>query len=215
MSGLSEANRREPATTSARGSRWIRRIHLYLGLFLVPWVLLYAVSTAAMNHRELVTRWLAGAKPVWRPVATLDYSRDFPTNLTREAIGRLILDDLDLPGRHRVSGGRDGRPLVIERQQPLGFRRITFDAAAGRLTIEAESFQSQSFLERIHRRRGYEAGASRENGWAFGVDLAMGALLFWALSGLWLWWEMPATRRLGLICLGGGAGLFALLLSRL
>lgn len=207
----------EPGSGGAAGrwTRWVRRVHLYLGLFLGPWVLLYALSTAAMNHRESVTRWFGGAKPVWHPERTLDYTRSFPTNQTREEIGRAILDDLGLPGRHRVSGGRDGRPLVIERQHPLGFRRITFDAAVGRVTIESETFQTQSFLERIHRRRGYESGANRENAWALGVDLAMSALLFWALSGLWLWWGIRTTRGAGAMALLGGIAVFALLLAML
>ena len=29
----------------------IRRIHLYLALFLTPWMLMYAISTVVMNHR--------------------------------------------------------------------------------------------------------------------------------------------------------------------
>ncbi len=31
-------------------SKLLRRIHLYLALFLTPWIRMYAVSTFAMNH---------------------------------------------------------------------------------------------------------------------------------------------------------------------
>ena len=33
-------------------SKIVRRTHMYLALFLVPWVLMYALSTSAMNHRH-------------------------------------------------------------------------------------------------------------------------------------------------------------------
>ena len=42
------------------------------------------------------------------------------------------------------------------------------------------------------------------------VDVAIGAMMFWVLSGLWMWWEMKVTRRLGLVALLGGASLFTL-----
>jgi len=33
-------------------AKQIRRIHMYLALFLAPWVLMYALSTMAMNGNE-------------------------------------------------------------------------------------------------------------------------------------------------------------------
>jgi hypothetical protein len=37
-------------------SKILRRTHMYLALFLTPWMLIYALSTMAMNHRELFKR---------------------------------------------------------------------------------------------------------------------------------------------------------------
>ena len=69
-----------------------------------------------------------------------------------------------------------------------------------------------AFLERFHRRRGYATGYRLDTVWAVSVDLVIIAMVFWVVSGLWMWWEMTATRRLGLSALLGGAGLFALYL---
>src|SRR5262249_7631250 len=33
-----------------RGMHWIRRIHLYTGLFMFPWVLLYGITAFLFNH---------------------------------------------------------------------------------------------------------------------------------------------------------------------
>ena len=43
---------------------------------------------------------------------------------------------------------------------------------------------------------------------AVSVDIVVAAMVFWALSGVWMWWEMRATRRWGAVCLIVGLGLF-------
>jgi hypothetical protein len=35
---------------SSGASRIIRRVHMYLALFLAPWMLMYALSAIAMSH---------------------------------------------------------------------------------------------------------------------------------------------------------------------
>ena len=74
------------------------------------------------------------------------------------------------------------------------------------------TFRSNAFLERFHRRRGYATGYGLDTAWAVTVDLAIVAMVFWVLSGLWMWWEMKVTRRLGTAALAAGAGLLALFL---
>ena len=66
-----------------------------------------------------------------------------------------------------------------------------------------------SFLERFHRRRGYDTGYSVDTVWAVSVDLFIAGMIFWALSGLWMWWEMKVTRRYGAVALLTGVLLFA------
>ena len=72
-----------------------------------------------------------------------------------------------------------------------------------------------AFLERFHRRRGYATGYALDTVWAVSVDLFIVAMVFWVLSGLWMWWEMKVTRRFGLTSLVAGVGVFALYLLTL
>ena len=46
---------------------------------------------------------------------------------------------------------------------------------------------------------------------AVSVDAVIVAMVFWALSGLWMWWEMRATRLWGAACAVTGVGYFHLL----
>ena len=52
-----------------------------------------------------------------------------------------------------------------------------------------------------------------EDTWAFSVDLTVLTLVFWGLSGIWLWWGIRQTRVWGVISLAFGIALFALFLA--
>src|SRR5262245_12671237 len=112
-----------PTTGAGTASRLIRRIHMYAGLFLAPWMLMYALSTLVMTHRETVLSLYPSRTPAFITERELNYSRSFPPTASREEIGKQILEDIGLDGTHNVSGGRDGKPLVINRQHALSSRR--------------------------------------------------------------------------------------------
>lgn len=186
---------------------------MYLGLFLAPWMLMYAASTLVMTHRHTVATFYPTRAPAMVVERELDYSREFPANATPDQMGKQILDDLGLTGTHRVTGGTGGKPLQIDRQQALGSRRITFDQKTGRIAVQREKFRGSTFLERMHRRRGFQQPYAVDDAWGFSVDLAMLTMVVWALSGLWLWWELRATRLGGALCLGAGIVLFAVFMA--
>jgi hypothetical protein len=195
---------------AAKVSRLVRRVHMFTALFLGPWMLMYALSTLVMTHQDYVFSFYPSKSPALITERELDYTRSFPTNLAREQIGQQILQDLGLDGTHSVSGGRNGKPLVISRQHSLVTRRVTFDPAAQKVLIQREEFRTATFLERMHRRRGYSHPYALEDTWGFSVDVAVVIMVFWSLSGIWLWWEIKSTRYWGALALASGLGLFAL-----
>jgi len=187
-------------------SRWVRRIHMFTGLFLAPWMVMYALSTMVMTRQDFG----GPRRPVMVTERESDYSRAFPTNQSREEIAQQILEDLGMSGAHSVSGGRNGASLVIQRQHALPQRRITFDASRSKVSIEREGFRSSTFLERMHRRRGYTHPYALEDTWGFSVDVAVVTMVFWSLSGVWLAWELKTTRIWGALSFVLGMGLFVL-----
>lgn len=189
-------------------SRLVRRIHMFTGLFLAPWMVMYALSTLVMTHHESVNSFYGSKSPVMVKERELDYSRSFPTNVTRDMIAQTVLTDLGLDGAHSVSGGSNGRPFVIQRQHALSQQRLTFDASKGKITIEREEFRTPTVLERLHRRRGYKQPYALEDTWGFTVDVAVVTMVFWSLSGIWLAWELKSTRIWGALSFVVGLGLF-------
>jgi hypothetical protein len=67
-----------------------------------------------------------------------------------------------------------------------------------------------ALLERFHRRRGYATGYRLDTIWAVTVDFFIIGMVFWTISGLWMWWEMKVTRRVGWSAALAGAGTFVL-----
>lgn len=190
----------------------LRRVHMYLALALAPWVAVYAFSTMAMNHRAWLQPGPAGASARWTPESATTFAGVLPEG-DNEAAAAVLLASLDLEGAHSVSTRSSDGALVIQRQDILRPRRITYTPADNRLVVEVSPFRPTQFLERAHRRRGFQQAYQADDIWAFSVDAVIVAMLFWVVSGVWLWWELKSTRVIGSVALGGGVLLFALYLA--
>jgi hypothetical protein len=190
----------------------IRRTHMYLALFLFPWMLMYALSTAAMNHRAFFANLHGGAPLAYEREREFVYDGVFADDAELRSIAEQVLAAAGLDGAHGVSRRKDGA-IVITRNDLLTPRRLTLVPANRTVLVERLPHRSNALLERFHRRRGYATGYALDTVWAFSVDLVIVAMVFWALSGLWMWWEMRATRRFGAIAVAAGAGLFAFYLT--
>ena len=170
---------------------------------------MYALSTSAMNHREFfMARY--GKAPVFHKEIDKKYAGTIAPGASMDEMARQILTDLDIYGAYGVRGGKDGIPLIINRADPITPRRITYTPEDGKLVVERVQFSAHSFLERMHRKRGYGTAFLVDDLWAFTVDLVIAAMLFWVVSGVWIWWGMKSTRRWGLVFTVSGIALFTL-----
>lgn len=186
----------------------VRRTHMYLALFLAPWVLMYALSTLAMNHRERLRAMYGEGPPHFVEENQHRYDAVFPQNATPDEKAAQILRDLGLDGAHNVAKPAADGALVIQRFDLVHPRRITYLPAEQKVVVAKAEFRAPAFLERAHRRRGYQSNYLTDDLWAFMVDLFIVVMIAWAASGLWMWWEMKLTRRLGVVFAGAGLALF-------
>ncbi|MEZ5353617.1 MAG: hypothetical protein R2762_13345 [Bryobacteraceae bacterium] len=191
-------------------SKLIRRVHMYLALFLTPWILMYTASTFVMNHRAAF-RGSPPAGPEWRTLSESRYEGEFAAGAGEAAMAGQLLASLDLDGAHQARM-RNGR-LEINRLDPLRPVRITYTPESRSVKVEETVFNGAEFLERMHRRRGYQHEYVLEDTWAMTVDLVIVAILFWVASGLWMWWELKVTRGWGALFALAGMGLFGVFLA--
>ncbi|MBI3695506.1 MAG: hypothetical protein HY238_11800, partial [Acidobacteria bacterium] len=105
-------------------SKIVRRTHMYLALFLTPWVLMYALSTIAMNHRDFFR-----GRPHFEKEREQVYAGAFAPGAKPREMAAQILRDLGLDGAHNVNAPSGGGRVVITRLDPLSPRRLTFTPA--------------------------------------------------------------------------------------
>lgn len=189
-----------------------RRTHLYLGMLMLPWMLVYALSTFIFNHREHFT----SSRPINQPWSQLwenDYALDAPAGADdlRESVRRMLSDH-----------GLD-RAFVVQRQgqrlnvNVLSFRqpvRLTYDIDRKKLKAETRTPGWPEVFVRLHERTGYGRGSLHDI-WAVAVDIFCVGTLAWVATGLYLWWKLTITRLWGFVTIGGGIATLALLLASL
>lgn len=182
---------------------------MYLALFLTPWVLMYTLSTMAMNHREHLRGGAGEGPPRFEKESARPYDAVFPEKAVPREKALQILRDLDMDGAHTVGRPAADGTLTINRMDLVSPKRIVYRPSERAVTIEKLPFSGPAFLERMHRRRGYNHSYATDTIWAVSVDLFIAAMIFWVASGLWMWWEMKVTRVTGALFALGGAALFA------
>ena len=182
----------------------LRRIHLFLTLFLTPWLLIYAVSTIVLNHGS----HLPAYKQEFNTVSETTYPGSFEQGTEPSVMALELLRHLDMEGAHRANLRKSDGKLVILRIDPVATGRIIYGPQDGSLVVERRKFSIRAMLSGLHFRASYRHSYLADDAWAVCVDLVVVALIFWVVSGLWIWWEHKGTRRLGMILTAGGLAVF-------
>lgn len=191
----------------------LRRTHLYLGLFMAPWILLYAVSGFIFNHPSWfsygqrqpevptvkLTHWVDSDQPnasvlAHRIVEELNGSdsSNGPYRLLTAPPAELSSPVLSA----RIQG--HGEPIDLRYEVQTGYAFLN----PTRLT----SLGPSTFLTRLHTTRTYPNAESEGQGGgiairtlrAMFVDVMAVLMAFWALSGLTMWLvQLKGLRRSG------------------
>ena len=267
---------------------WVRRVHLYSGLFMLPWVLLYGVTGMLFNHpaafsdggtirtfgeTEIAGTPLAGAPtadelaiqvveainlaanegegPRLTPPREARFSGPLSYTLDDGESLRRVEFNLETRAGTIRADGRGERPAAAKPRDALagvnpleldapvveqGLRslpsvlssmrlkeatasngrtpsllftadadgepvRVFYDMASGRVSSMAAEAKSplplRSFLLRMHTAHGYSATVAARWFWAIAVDAMFVSMVFWGLSGVFMWWQIKRTRWLG------------------
>lgn len=191
----------------------LRRTHLYLGMLLLPWTLMYAISTALFNHGA-AGHGQQAAGATWTLLWEKDHAIDLPAgNDGLRETARRVLDEHGLQGPFGVQ--RQGQRLTINRPGFMAPLRLTYDAERKKLRAEKRSSSWTEVLHRLHTRVGYGQEGFLTKLWAVLVDAFSLATLAWVGTGLFLWWKLPVTRTWGWVALGGGVATLLILLGTL
>ena len=191
--------------------RLTRDLHLYTGLFISPFVLVFSVSVFFLVHS-------------WRPQLTAETSTtrvvsawplpgDWQTLSGRPLIDALkpALEKADIPGevgfvRHMVKEEKLIIPVTIPGRETTVSISITNHEA----TIVTRETGLADALMTLHKSPGQHGPDIRMNwfymrAWRWLADATVYLILFISVSGVYLWYVLRAERAVGIILLFAGA----------
>ena len=194
-----------PSRRARRFYPGTRNLHLYLGLFVSPFVLVYAVSAIQLNH-SLMPWGGRGAPSTDRRVVRVVVT-DAADGL---AVAAQVRRQVGIAGEigyvNRKPGGtRVSFPL----ESPGRTTQVKVDLATGIATIEQKDTGVWDALIYLHKMPGPHNANIRGNWlftrlWGWLADATVYLLLFLTASGVYLWTILKADRRTGLRVLAAG-----------
>ena len=194
-----------------------RRTQLYLGLFLTPWVLMYAVSSIPFSHGDYFEQPdKERGLPMW--TKTFEGSYDLgpiPEAGPLKPLGARVVRDFQMEDSSYGVYRQGPNQLNIYVHTFWKSTQFKYYVEEKRLVGEDRRFRWDHFLTGMHARGGFEDGRFFPVVWAVVIDLVCLAFLIWIASGVYMWWTLPGLRRWGWVAVLGGLGSFALFLSRL
>ena len=186
---------------------FVRRLHLYLGLFLLPWVLLFGVSSYPFNHP-------ASVQPKWTVRFDRPYAIDLPAGSDLRVTGARIHADAGFEGGFYVNQPNPQR-IVVHHPDFFHPTRITYFLDERRLLAEDREFVWRQVLTSMHAHAGYELESFWNTVWAVIIDIVCAALIVWIVSGLVMWWMLPGSRGWGWVALAAGMSSFLWMVATL
>ena len=194
-------------------SHLVRRAHLYLALFCLPWFVMYGVTSIAFSHAD----WFDTGRDLyntagdawteegsWPCTVAVPETGEVPRDVATQLLAVAGID-VDAYGAYR-SGARQIDVYVVAFWQT---RRLSYRLDEQRLFLYSRSSIPQQILTGMHARAGYQHDGLLNDAWAFMVDLVSIGFLLWVATGLYIWWQLPGMRRWGAVGLLAGVLSFA------
>src|SRR4051812_14708773 len=150
-----------------------RRTHLYLGLFLLPWLTMYGVSSAIIIHQQTLNsrgplpRVLVYQKP-YTSAVDLQGTNNSPQ---LRAAADQILKECDLQGAFWADKPNPDT-LHIDRFSFRGSTSITYSAKKQELKVEHQKMRTPQVIQRMHFRGGYVQSGIGNKSWGVLADAA-------------------------------------------
>ncbi len=216
---INARNSAAPGRLRIRLERWNRRLHYYVGLFLLFFLWLFAVTGLVLNHPtwSFAESWSKRADTNSEHAITV-FGPELRGDLAQ---AREILRQLRIQGEILWTTTRtDAGQFDFQVRRPGHYYFIKADLAQSRVTLRHSEVNLWGVMKVLHVFSGVQLDDARQSRdwalttvWAFSMDAVAGGLIFMVLSSLYMWWEQPQKRLAGAVVLGLGSlicGLFCL-----
>ena len=189
--------------------QWTRDLHLYFGLFISPFILLFAVSVWFLNHAKVDTTHWTSVETV--KAVHVDAGVDGAQGPAAIALAREILPQVALDGEIGFTRYvRNTRHFVFPVSAAGLEAAVDVDVDAGTAVVSRRRTGLLEALAGLHKMPGPHNANIRGNWvwmrvWSWFADATIYLTLFISVSGVYLWFALKAERTVGLALLVAGA----------
>lgn len=194
-----------------------RRLHLYLGMALLPWFFMYGISSVPFAHNQFFEqRDAAKGLPLWtlRAERTLDIPVPQDTAGLR-AFGATLLKDAGVEATSYGAYRQSPTQINVYAYSFWTSTQLKYFIDQKKLTVEDRRFRWDHFLTGMHARGGFEQEGFLQLSWSIVVDIVCVSMIVWIASGLVMWWQLPGQRRWGWVAILAGTVSFLFFTLRL
>ncbi len=195
---------------------WNRKIHIYLGLFLLLFIWLFGLSGLLLNHHwEFSNSWVKRKVVSYEKMIKPGKEKD-GKNMARE-----IADKLNLSGNIvNVRYSADSSVLDFILTKPGTRYDLSTKLRTCRVTIKETILDQWAAIKALHTMRNPTQKEMNDRHqptlayiWSFSIDVVSVGLIIICLGGWYLWYQAEKKRfYLGLISLTTGVILAAYIL---
>jgi uncharacterized protein len=189
----------------ARIRRWNRKLHYYVGLYLLFFVWLFSFSGLLLNHPS----WKFAEFWDSRRQSSEDYEIVLPPSSGDLSQARDLMRQLDIRGELEWTTTRkDTNRFDFRVSRPGLIYEVKADLARQKATVQQIQLNRWGVIRILHTFTGVRLDDSR-NGrdwiltsvWAWAMDATAVGLVLMVLSSYFMWLELPQKRRLGAVAL--------------
>lgn len=178
--------------------KYLQNIHALLGLFCIPYLLIFGVSSLNFNHHIFLLERKDNNPVIWeKEVITENLPDD-------SKLAEVINDSLGIMGWFIPwNVKRDTLNFKYDVAQLAKKYRIEYFFINHRVRVSIYPNSFSNILKGLHG-----LGENIPNApwwinlWKYYQDLSVYALLFWVISGIWLWSMKRKDRKWGILILG-------------
>jgi hypothetical protein len=174
----------------------LRRIHLFAGLIIFAFLMMYFITGYIIVHPDWFGRNAAKPEPTTQSASLAGYTgKREPRELAAH-----VAAQQQLRGRIRVPREQPDDAVRFSVMRPGTTHEINIPDDADTFTIKTSKENLAGTLIQMHRIHGYGHGWLF-NLWVFFNDLASLSCILFALTGVYLWWKSTKNHLPGILCL--------------
>lgn len=174
---------------------YVRTVHLYAGVAILVFLLMYFTTGYLMIHPELV----ADAEP---ERTTHTERLRYAGERTPEAYAEYLQDTYGLHGQAQDPVRLENGSWRFRYARPGTAYEAVVSARGDSVRLTESRDSLRRTLIGLHRLHGYGGGFVYDV-WSLFYDLASLALIVFAVTGVWMWHRLTRRRFLGWLVLGG------------